>query len=456
MLIKHKPEDFVVEELAEFTPTEKGGVSVYELKKKKLDTFEAVRRLASKAQIPLDRIHYAGLKDRQGVTTQFISVERGRLDPKARVPGIWLRYLGRTDAPLTASSLKGNAFRIVVRNLSPKDVARCQERAARVAKHGLINYFDDQRFGSVVSGQGLVAKELVRGNYEGAAKLLLATPGTRDRLHERKFKLLVKKTWGDWEQILRKWGKRRHIAMIRHLKHKPHDFAGAFQRLPAKERAIHVFGYQSLIWNESVALYFKSKIPPHKRSSSGYAAGRHVWPELDPDEALELPETWPLIESGTRFDDPEIKRAVAQALADEELSLDRFQIRGIEGCFFKHYDRDLVIHPGGLQVSPPSDDDEHPGAQKLTLSFSLPSGSYATLVVKRLFGRAPARGDRPGKKALSPEEEAERRKAKTKRNKKRAKNKAKNKAKKAKGPKDKTGGGKKGGGKKKGGKAKGK
>jgi len=454
MLIKHKPEDFVVEELAEFTPTEKGGVSIYELKKKKLDTFEAVRRLAARAQIPLDRIHYQGLKDRQGVTTQFISVERGRLDPKARVPGIWLRYLGRTEAPLPASSLRGNAFRIVVRKLAPKDVARCQERAARVAKHGLINYFDDQRFGTIVSGQGLVAKELVRGNYEGAAKILLATPGTRDRLHDRKFKILVKKCWGDWEQVLRKWGNRRHIAMIRHLKKKPHDFAGAFQRLPAKERAIHVFGYQSLIWNESVARYFQNRIPPHKRSSSGYAAGRHVWPELEADEPLELPETWPLIDNTTRFEDPEIRRAVSQALADEQLSIDRFQIRGIEGCFLKHYDRALVIHPGGLHISPPSEDEEHPGTQKLAISFSLPPGSYATLVVKRLFGRAPARGDRPGKKQISPEEEAERKKAKTQRNRKRAKNKAKRKAKKAKGPKDGEKGGKAKGGKAKGGKAK--
>lgn len=450
MLIKHKPEDFVVEELAEFTPTEKGGVSVYELKKKKLDTFEAVRRLAAQAKIPLDRIHYQGLKDRQGVTTQFISVERGRLDPKARIPGIWLRYLGRTDAPLRSDSLRGNAFKIVIRDLAPKDVERCHERAARVAAHGLINYFDDQRFGSVVAGQGLVARELVRGNFEGAAKILLATPGTRDRLHDRRFKLLVKKTWGEWEMILRKWGPRRHVSMIRHLKSKPHDFAGAFQRLPAKERAIHVFAYQSLIWNESVATYFSNMVPPHKRSSSGYAAGRHVWPELDPDEqSLELPETWPLVDNTSSLEDPQIRRAVGQALANEGLSLDRFQIRGIDGCFLKHYDRPLIVQPGGLYVSPGHDDEENPGRLKLSVSFSLPPGSYATLVVKRLFGRAPARGDRPGKrKNMSPEEEAERKKAKHKRNKSRAKNKAKSKAKKAKGkdkgkPKGKSKGSKK-------------
>ncbi|MBL4846104.1 MAG: tRNA pseudouridine(13) synthase TruD [Planctomycetes bacterium] len=440
MLIKHKPEDFVVEELAEFTPSEKGSVSIYELKKKKLDTFEAVRRLAAKAKLPLDRIHYQGLKDRQGVTTQFISVDRGRLDPKMRVPGIWLRYLGRTDAPLTSDSLRGNAFRIVVRGLEVKDVQRCQERAARVVAHGLINYFDDQRFGSVVAGQGMVAKEMVRGNFEGAAKILLATPGKRDRLPDRRFKTLVQKTWGDWEGILRKWGNRRNVSMIRHLKRNPTDFAGAFQRLPAKERAIHVFGYQSLIWNESVAHYLGKLIPPHKRSSSGYAAGRHVWPELESDEpALSMPESWPLVDHSTSFEDPAVKRAVAQALAAEGLSLDRFRIRGIEGCFFKHYDRDLLVRPGGLRVSPPSSDDANEGKLKITIAFSLPPGSYATLVIKRLFGRAPARGDRPvskgkrGDEASQALEEKERGKAKKARNRKKNKNKAKSKARKAKG-----------------------
>ena len=79
MLLKLLPEDFLVEELVRFEPTEKGPVSVYELKKKKVDTFEAVRRLAAAAKLPLGAISYVGLKDRQAVTTQLISVEGATL-----------------------------------------------------------------------------------------------------------------------------------------------------------------------------------------------------------------------------------------------------------------------------------------------------------------------------------------------------------------------------------------
>ena len=85
MLIKLTPEDFVVEERARFEPRKKGKFSVYELRKRKVDTFEAIRRIASRAKVPLNKFAYAGLKDRQAVTTQLISVE-GRI--VIREPGL--------------------------------------------------------------------------------------------------------------------------------------------------------------------------------------------------------------------------------------------------------------------------------------------------------------------------------------------------------------------------------
>ena len=100
MLVKLLPEDFVVEELTDWTPAERGPISVYELTKRKLDTFEAMRIVSAHTGVPLDRIAYVGLKDRQGVTTQLISIDGGRLD--GRIQGIHYKYLGRSQAPLSA------------------------------------------------------------------------------------------------------------------------------------------------------------------------------------------------------------------------------------------------------------------------------------------------------------------------------------------------------------------
>ena len=389
MRIKARPDEFMVRELSSWTPSPKGPISVYSLRKKKLDTFSAVRRLASAAQVPLDAIHYVGLKDRQAVTTQLISVSGGhRLNPNQRMPGLSLRYLGRSPEPVTAATLEGNAFRIVVRDLGRPEVERLERNLPAVQAHGLINYFDDQRFGSLTAGQGMPGRALAKGDPEQALKDLLASPGRRDPPQEKRFKTLVRRTWGDWQTLARKWGTRRGTTMVTHLARKPGDFAGAWQRCPGRERAIHVFAYQSLIWNESVRRYLDATLPADHRFATSYAGGHHVWPDYAADETPPpLPETFPLIDHTSEFSDPAVREAVEAALRAENLTLETFKINGIRGCFFKHEERPLFVQPGGVELlHGPAPDDMHPGRLRATLEFALPPGAYATLLLKRLFG----------------------------------------------------------------------
>jgi tRNA pseudouridine13 synthase len=383
MLIKLVPEDFVVEELADWTPSARGRVSVYEVTKRKLDTFEAVRLISAHTGVPLDRIAYIGLKDRQGVTTQLVSLDGGRLD--GRISGLRWRYLGRSSAPLSPANLRGNAFTLVVRDLGDDDLALLQDRRARLLRHGLVNYFDDQRFGSLVAGQGLPGRDLVRGDHEAVVRALIATPGKRDPLPEKKWKRLVTKAWGDWELIARKWGARKGKAMVVHLRRRPGDFTGALQRLPAKERAIHVFAYQSLVWNRSVGLYLERALRRVVRTR--YVGGELVWPDAPAGEELPpLVETFPLLDHTVEPTDPLVRAAVDDALREEGLTRATFKIEGIPGCFFKHHERPLRVWPEALTIGAPEPDDRRPGRLKVRLSFRLPAGAYATLVLLRLFG----------------------------------------------------------------------
>jgi tRNA pseudouridine13 synthase len=52
--------------------------------------------------------------------------------------------------------------------------------------------------------------------------------------------------------------------------------------------------------------------------------------------------------------------------------------------FFKAYPRKAVVTPEHLKASSPEPDDLYPGRKKLVLSFFLPPGSYATMLIKRL------------------------------------------------------------------------
>lgn len=396
MLIKLVPEDFEVRERTSFEPSPKGPVSIYEVRKRKIDTFEAMRRIAAKAEIPLDGLSYLGLKDRQGITTQHISVTKGHIPKGIRIPGIQVRYLGRAPAPLSNEHLLGNGFTIVVRDLTAGEVKAFRARLARTLENGLINYFDDQRFGSIANGQGLPGRSITHGDFEDAVRRLIGTPGKRDPLSEQKFKKLVKKCWGDWELIAAKWGNRRGAAMVRYLRSHPTDYAGALRKLPGMERAIHIFAYQSLIWNNAVALYLTEKLPPHKRSSTKYVAGRHVWRECE--DPPELVETFPLLDHTVEPEDPAVRTAIDAALAAEGLTIPKFKVDGIRGCFYKAVERPLVVRPTDLQLLGEEEDDRRPGRRKVRLSFELPPGAYATLVLKRLFGRAPDKAGQKPKK----------------------------------------------------------
>ena len=119
------------------------------------------------------------------------------------------------------------------------------------------------------------------------------------------------------------------------------------------------------------------------------------------EESPSLVESFPLLDHTVRPEDPDVLAAVTKALAEEKLTIEEFRIRGIRGCFLRHYERPLRVKPVGLTVSGPAvEDDRRPGRLKLRLRFELPPGAYATLVLKRLFGEVPevAGGSQPPKK----------------------------------------------------------
>jgi tRNA pseudouridine13 synthase len=80
---------------------------------------------------------------------------------------------------------------------------------------------------------------------------------------------------------------------------------------------------------------------------------------------------------------PLLDRVVAEA----GLSLRDLRIKYPRDSFFSKGDRAALFQPGDLRWESDTDD-LYAGRQKLTLRFDLPRGSYATILVKRLF-RAP-------------------------------------------------------------------
>jgi tRNA pseudouridine13 synthase len=388
--LKQRPADFRVRELAVhgyLSPA--GPYRVYRVTKEKLTSREAAAAIAAEAGVAAAAVSMAGLKDRQGVSTQFMSVEGGR---RVRLAARDLRVeeIGRAGEPFTSRWSRGNAFEIVVRDLERGELERLEESLSFVGEHGLPNYFDEQRFGNLRHRQGWVARQLMLGERERALWLLVAQPSPFDDEPSRHMKRALGLHWGDWEtcrKIAKRFG--RHRAVFERLIADPADFAGALGGVSAQVRLIHLYAWQSHLWNRAVSRLVTREFQASARVVVESAEGELACWRVPPGAAFGAEATFRLPGAGLDDVRDERQRALlADALAEHRLVPSRFRIEGLAGFVLKGEDRRLVLRPDKLRSSAPRAPRAGERGASVELCFELPRGAYATLVVRRLFARA--------------------------------------------------------------------
>ena len=157
--IKQIPEDFIVKEIIKLKKRKNGEYSYFKLKKKNWNTIDVVRIIARKLKIPEKDIRYAGLKDKNAVTEQYISV-RNIKNIKLKIKDVDIEKVGEGDEPIKLGGLDENYFNITVRDLSEKKVLKPKR---------MINYFDTQRFSNKNTKIG---KALLMRDYKKLCELL--------------------------------------------------------------------------------------------------------------------------------------------------------------------------------------------------------------------------------------------------------------------------------------------
>lgn len=141
------PEDFEVEELPAYLPSGEGEHLYLWLEKRGRDTREVVKALAAALAVDEGEVGVAGMKDRQAITRQLLSVParaEARLAGFA-LEGVSVLWTKRHGNKLRTGHLRGNRFRLRLRDV--RDVGAARETLARLEARGLPNYFGDQRFG---------------------------------------------------------------------------------------------------------------------------------------------------------------------------------------------------------------------------------------------------------------------------------------------------------------------
>jgi tRNA pseudouridine13 synthase len=347
-----------------------------------------------------------GLKDKQGRTEQLVGVYGGALGPSDVVQSgdLRLTLIGRAAQPLSSANITANRFEVTVRDLSDEEAARVPESVAEVQRVGVVNYFDSQRFGFLKHGQGFIARHLLRADWEGALRAFLATPSELDKSDDAKVKAFWRDHWGEWQLRAPFEAGKRYAPVLRRLRENPRDFKGAFLHIDRRLRAMALFELQSFVWNEGVKRFLGARVAAAEMIGLRYQAGSLVFPRALPRELRDelWARTFPLLAPDSRFDDERVQAAALGALKAQGLSLGDLRVPETPQLFFKHEERPLFVVPGKLRVNEPRRDELNRGRLKVNLSFTLPPGAYATLVVRRVLWFADTAGSRHQAPASGP------------------------------------------------------
>jgi len=148
--LRTSPEDFQVVEWLGFEPSGAGPHALLTVRKRGANTEWVARELARAAGCKPFEVGFAGLKDRNAVTTQAFTVPRGKRAAEEFIglagEGYEVIAAAAHQKKLPRGALEGNRFEITVRELRC-DAAALRERLEAIGRGGVPNYFGPQRFG---------------------------------------------------------------------------------------------------------------------------------------------------------------------------------------------------------------------------------------------------------------------------------------------------------------------
>ncbi len=375
----------------------------YSLEKISLATPDALTFIANVLELPRTAIASAGLKDRHAITTQVITIDatafRGRIPERAQDQAWRLTFLGFTSRAADATIIASNAFTICVRNLNTRHTDELLRRAETLVdrdptdKTGgsgdlfFVNYFGDQRFGSARHGEGFVGRALIDGDFEKALKLAIGTPARKDSGPLRTLTRALATHWGDWSTALAACPRLPERGAVETLA-RGGDFKDAFAALPKFTQEMCVEAYQSFLWNA---------IARELSHALAETTAQRAFEAEDIFGALVFPRATALTPAfralgismpSPRSDMPEcLSEIVAGILEDEGISLDQLRIPGLQRPYFGGGDRPFVARAREWTISAPFNDEFAGGGSAIhacNLSFELPRGAYATVLLRAL------------------------------------------------------------------------
>lgn len=172
-------ERFFVEEIPLYRFSDKGSNLILKIKKTDMSTFKLITVLAKATGLEQRDIGYAGLKDKNATTVQYISIPKAYENEAIKnltTEKIEIVEKYYSKFPIKVGQLKGNKFAILLNHVTPQAQEAIREAALTMQEGGIPNYFGYQRFGED-SQSYLQGKEIAQSGkrLKGAKEKLLVS-----------------------------------------------------------------------------------------------------------------------------------------------------------------------------------------------------------------------------------------------------------------------------------------
>ncbi len=374
-VIKYRPEDFIVEEMPkrhevleingnyEFDPASKGKFLHCVLVKKGSDTFEAVDYIRRKLKLKENAVTFAGLKDKHALTSQLISIYRGRAEKLRSISKGKIKvYPLRMGNKVFLGALWGNRFTITVRNIE-EDEKRVKEILEdwRANTGGYFpNYYGEQRFGVRRSITHLVGKLVIQRKYRDAVMLYLTEKADEEKTDVEHARLLASE--GEYEQALKLMpkGHQHERILLRSLKESG-DFKRAFLSLPKSFQRLVVNAYQSHLFNKTLNCVVKAGIfdPKLRIPVIGYDYSKKLFRE-------------------------EVDEIIESVLEEEKIAPEMFHFKREKHLTTTTHYRKAYGRVHDFQLIS-FGKDEVSGKKKLVIRFALRKSTYATTFLREIL-----------------------------------------------------------------------
>lgn len=141
--------DFVVEEVPLYTASGAGDHLFVKVRKKGVSTWEMISDLSERLGVKVRDVGYAGLKDKQAMAIQTISLPAKYEQALAHFDHSNIKILetARHNNKLKMGHLKGNKFFIRLKKVRSSDALKLGEALKAIGEFGMPNFFGFQRFG---------------------------------------------------------------------------------------------------------------------------------------------------------------------------------------------------------------------------------------------------------------------------------------------------------------------